>query len=375
MKIERIIKRQILEHIFDNKVIVIYGMLGVGKTTLILDILKEINEKYLFLSGEDRMNKWLSSQTVSILRENIAKHKLLVIDEAQKIDSIGLNLKLIVDHIKGVKILVTGSSSFDLSKQIGEPLVGRKWQFKLYPISQMELSQLESPFETKANLDKRLIYGSFPEVITTLALNNKKNILNSLIDNYLFKDLMQFDQINKADKMIDLLKLLCWQIGQEVSLSELANSLNLNSRTIEKYLDLLEKFFVIKKVNGFSRNLRKEISKNSRYYFYDNGIRNALINNFNDLNNRNDQGALWENYLFMERIKKQHYQNIYSNNYFWRTYDRKEIDLVEERDGKLFAFEFKWSTKKTKAPLDFLNNYSNSVYQEINQENYLSFIT
>lgn len=353
----------------DNKVIVVYGFKGVGKTTLIQEILKEIDEKYLLLSGEDRRNEWLSSQTIDILKENIGDYKLLVIDEAQKIDKIGLNLKLIVDHIKGIKVLVTGSSFFV------ESLVGRKWQFNLYPISQIELNQIESPFETKANLSKRLIYGSFPEVVTSSDLNKKRSILNSLIDNYLFKDLLQFNQINKADKIIDLLKLLCWQIGQEVSLSELANSLNINSRTVEKYLDLLEKTFVIKKVNGFSRNLRKEVSKNSRYYFYDNGIRNAIINNFNDLDDRNDVGSLWENYLFMERIKKQDYQKIYSNNYFWRTYDKKEIDLVEERDGKLFTFEFKWSAKKTKAPLDFLNTYLNSSYQLINQENYLSFIT
>jgi uncharacterized protein len=375
MIISRIIEKSIKSHLQANKVVVIYGSRQVGKTTLINKILKDVKEKYLFLSGEDRKNKWLSSQSIDILQENIANNKLLVIDEAQKIDNIGLNLKLIVDHIKNIKVLVTGSSSFDLSNQVGEPLVGRKWQFNLFPISQLELNKIEEKFETKSNLNKRLIYGSFPEVIINNNIAQKKEILNSLVDNYLFKDLLQYNQIKKADKILDLLKLLCWQIGKEVSLTELANNLDLNSRTVEKYLDLLEKVFVIKKINGFSRNLRKEITKNSRYYFYDNGIRNAIINNFNEIENRNDVGELWENYLFIERLKKQEYKRIYSNNYFWRTYDKKEIDLVEERDGKLYAYEFKWGKKKAKKPTEWLKTYKEAEYEVINQDNYLNFIS
>ncbi len=375
MIIPRIIEKSIKSHLQANKVVVIYGSRQVGKTTLINEILKDVKEKYLFLSGEDRKNKWLSSQSIDVLQENIANNKLLVIDEAQKIDNIGLNLKLIVDHIKNIKVLVTGSSSFDLSNQVGEPLVGRKWQFNLFPISQLELNKIEEKFETKSNLNKRLIYGSFPEVIVNKNISQKKEILNSLVDNYLFKDLLQYNQIKKADKILDLLKLLCWQIGKEVSLTELANSLDLNSRTVEKYLDLLEKVFVIKKINGFSRNLRKEITKNSRYYFYDNGIRNAIINNFNEIENRNDVGDLWENYLFIERLKKQEYKKIYSNNYFWRTYDKKEIDLIEERDGKFYGYEFKWGSKRTKKPTEWLKTYKEAEYEVINQDNYLNFIS
>ena len=375
MIIPRIIKKSIKDHLQANKVVVIYGSRQVGKTTLINDILKDIKEKYLFLSGEDRKNKWLSSQSIDILKENIANNKLLVIDEAQKLDNIGLNLKLIVDHIKNIKVLVTGSSSFDLSNQVGEPLVGRKWQFNLYPISQLELNKIEEKFETKSNLNNRLVYGSFPEVIVNNDISQKKEILNSLVDNYLFKDLLQYNQIKKSDKILDLLKLLCWQTGKEVSLTELANSLDLNSRTVEKYLDLLEKVFVIKKINGFSRNLRKEITKSSRYYFYDNGIRNAIINNFNEIENRNDLCDLWENYLFIERLKKQEYKRIYSNNYFWRTYDKKEIDFVEERDGKLYGYEFKWGAKKTKKPTEWLKTYKEAQYEVINQDNYLDFIS
>lgn len=375
MIIQRIIKKSIKDHLQANKVVVIYGSRQVGKTTLINDILKDIKEKYLFLSGEDRKNKWLSSQSIDILKENIANNKLLVIDEAQKLDNIDLNLKLIVDHIKNIKVLVTGSSSFDLSNQVGEPLVGRKWQFNLYPISQLELNKIEEKFETKSNLNNRLVYGSFPEVIVNNDISQKKEILNSLVDNYLFNDLLQYNQIKKSDKILDLLKLLCWQIGKEVSLTELANNLDLNSRTVEKYLDLLEKVFVIKKINGFSRNLRKEITKNSRYYFYDNGIRNAIINNFNQIENRNDLGDLWENYLFIERLKKQEYKKIYSNNYFWRTYDKKEIDFVEERDGKLYGYEFKWSAKKTKKPTEWLKTYKEAQYEVIGQDNYLDFIS
>jgi uncharacterized protein len=375
MFIPRNIEKSIKSHIQANKVVVIYGSRQVGKTTLIKNILTNFSEKYLFLSGEDRKNKWLSSQSIDILKNNIGEYKLLVIDEAQKINKIGLNLKLIVDHIDKIKVLVTGSSAFDLANQLGEPLVGRKWQYILYPIAQLELNSIENKFETNINLKDRLIYGSFPEVITAKNLQTKKEILNSLVDNYLFKDLLEFDKIKKSYKILDLLKLICFQIGKEVSLSELSNYLDLNQRTVEKYLDLLEKVFVLKRVYGFSRNLKKEVTKNSRYYFYDNGVRNAIVNNFNEMENRNDLGELWENYLFSERLKKQEYNKIYANNYFWRTYDKKEIDLVEERDGKLYGYEFKWGNKKTKKPTEWLKTYQEAQYKIINQDNYLEFIS
>jgi hypothetical protein len=376
MKIPRAIQSSILKKLQPNKVVVIYGPRQVGKTTLLHHILPQFKEDYLFLSGEDRtVQFWLASQSIEKLRENVGRNKILIIDEAQKVPEIGLNLKLIVDHIKGIKVLATCSSSFELAHQVGEPLVGRKWQFYLYPIAQLEMNQLEAPYQTKSRLESRLIYGAYPEVITTKDAALKRELLNSIADSYLYRDILELNGIRKPRKIIDVLKMLAFQIGSEVSLSELGNSVNLDLRTIERYLDLLEKAFVIRKVNGFSRNLRKEITKNSRYYFFDNGIRNALINNFNDLKTRNDVGPLWENYLFMERIKKQHYQNIYVNQYFWRTYTQQEIDLVEEREGKLFGYEFKWGRRQGKHPSEWRRAYPEAEYKTINQSNYLDFIT
>ena len=376
MKIPRAIQSNILKKLQPKKVVVIYGPRQVGKTTLLHHILPQLKEDYVILSGEDRtVQPWLASQSIEKLRENIGRKKILIIDEAQKVPEIGLNLKLIVDHIKGIKVMAAGSSSFELAHQVGEPLVGRKWQFYLYPIAQLEMNRLEAPYQTKSRLESRLIYGAYPEVITTRDLALKRELLNSIVDSYLYRDLLELNGIRKPRKIIDVLKMLAFQIGSEVSLSELGNNVNLDLRTIERYLDLLEKVFVIRKVDGFSRNLRKEITKNSRYYFFDNGVRNALINNFNDLKTRNDVGQLWENYLFMERIKKQHYQNIQVNRYFWRTYTQQEIDLVEEREGNLFGYEFKWGRKKGKHPSEWRKAYPEAEYRTINQDNYLDFIT
>lgn len=377
MHILRYLKKEIINKLEPNKGVIIYGARQVGKTTLVKEILKNFDSKdYMFLSGEDRdVRVWLASQSVSTLKRFIGSTKLLVIDEAQKIDQIGLNLKLIVDHIEGIKVIATGSSSFELSNQVGEPLVGRKWQFTLYPISQLELQDTENKHETFSNISDRLIYGSYPDVVTAIGIKEKKEIINSIVDGYLYKDVLEFEEVKKSQKIIDILKLIAFQIGQEVSLHEIGNSVNLDSRTVERYLDLLEKVFIVKRVRGFSRNLRKEVTKTSRFYFYDNGIRNAIIENFNDLNTRNDVGQLWENYLFMERMKRNEYKNISANIYFWRTWDKKEIDLVEEREGKLFGYEFKWGEKvDAKAPKDWVNTYDNASYEVINKENYLDFI-
>jgi len=374
--IPRLIEEDILAKLQPNKAIVIYGPRQVGKTTLLKALLTKIQEDYLFVSGEDNfVRAWLGSQSIDILKQNIGTKRLLIIDEAQKIDQIGLNLKLIIDHIENMKVIATGSSSFELANQIGEPLVGRKWQYILYPISQIELNLIEQKFQTIANLPTRLIYGAYPLVITSESLDEKREILHSLIDSHLYKDLLEFDEIKKSAKILDILRLMAFQIGKEVSLNEIATQVHLDLRTVEKYLDLLEKVFVIKRFFGFSRNLRKEITKNSRFYFFDNGIRNALINNFNALNIRDDLGQLWENYLVMERLKKQSYKKIYANNYFWRTYDKKEIDFIEERDGHLFGFEFKWSNKKVKAPKEWLESYQNASFEVINQDNFLGFIS
>lgn len=374
--IDRFVKSDIIQHLSPNKVVVIYGAKQVGKTTLIKEIIKEVNKPHMFISGEDMdVQDWLSSQSVSTLKKYIGDKKFLIIDEAQKVDQIGINLKLIVDHIEDIKIIATGSSSFELAHQVGEPLVGRKWQYNLYSIAQLELSKMEDIHITKANLEDRLIYGSYPNVITAVGIEEKQRTIKEITTSYLYKDTLAFSGIKKSDKIHSLLKKIAFQIGKEVSLNELGNSLDLDSRTVENYLDILEKAFVIKRVSGFSRNLRKEITKNSRFYFLDNGVRNAVIGNFNALDSRDDVGQIWENYLFIERMKKREYKKIYANQYFWRTWDRKEVDLVEERDGKLFGYELTWNEKKTKkAPKDWLGVYDNAFYEVIHRDNYLDFI-
>lgn len=356
-----------------GKVVVIHGPRRVGKTTLINKFL-EHESNYLLVTGEDVfVREFLSSSSIEKLKSFIGDKNLLVIDEAQYIPDIGLNLKLIVDHLPTVRVIATGSSTFDLAKQIGEPLTGRKSVIKIYPISQIELNQIENPAQTKSNLETRLIYGSYPEIVTHANDTLRKEYLHELVSSYLLKDILALDGVQKSKKLIDLLILLSFQIGHEVSHHELATQLSMSKTTVEKYLDLLEQVFVLFNIRGFSRNLRKEVTKTSRYYFCDNGIRNALINNFNSLNRRHDIGQLWENYLVMERLKKQQYYRILSNNYFWRTYDQKEVDWVEEREGKLFGYELKWK-ETVKAPSLWLDTYPNATFESINLDNYLQFI-
>lgn len=376
MHIPRYIKQEIKKKFEANKVIVLYGPRQVGKTTLMKEILEEEHAPYLFLSGENQdVCSWLGSTSLELLKSNIGQHNIIAIDEAQHVPNIGLSLKLLVDHIPGIRIFATGSASFMLANQVGEPLVGRKWQFTLFPIAQLELNAIEQRFETEARLEERLLFGSYPAVLTTTDRETKCDLLRSIVDAALYKDLLSYDDIRKSQKIIQLLKLIALQIGKEVSLQELANSLDMNVRTVEKYLFLLEQVSVLIRVGGFSRNLRKEISKSSRYYFYDVGIRNAILNNFIPLDSRSDVGDLWENYLFAERYKVQEYKKLYSNSYFWRTYDQQEIDLVEERDGKLFAFEFKWGNKKYSAPKAWKVAYPDSTFEVIQKSNYLPFIS
>lgn len=358
-----------------NKVIVIYGPRRCGKTTLLNKFLEGISEKYLFVSGEDlTVQNYLSSQSIQKLREFVGGNELIVIDEAQRTENIGINLKLIVDHIKNIKVIATGSSSFDLARDVGEPLTGRKFVLKLFPLAQMEISIIEQRFETDANLDARLIYGSYPEIVITNDNKQRELYLREIISSYLYKDILELEGIRHSNKLIRLLQLLAFQIGKEVSYNELGTQLGMSKNTVERYLDLLEKVFVVYKLSGFSRNLRKEVSKNHRYYFYDNGIRNAIIGNLNPLEMRDDTGTLWENYIIMERIKKQEYLQVVANNYFWRTYDQKEIDLIEEREGRLYGYEIKWKKTKARPPKDWLATYKNATYEVITRENYLEFI-
>ncbi|RDI56503.1 ATP-binding protein [Flavobacterium glaciei] len=364
--------------VLPNKVLILLGARRVGKTELIKNYLQTISARsYLQLNGEDINDaNLLKERSVANYKRLLHNIDLLVIDEAQTVPDIGLILKLIVDSIEGIKIIATGSSIFDLNNNLGEPLVGRKNTLYLFPLAQMEYSQYENYKQTTEKLEERLLFGSYPELLQYPDWEEKKEYLYEIINSYLLKDILVFEGIKHADKIYDLLRLIAHQLGKEVSLQELANQLQMSKNTVSNYLDLLSKVFIIFKVEGFSRNLRKEIVKSNRWYFYDNGIRNGIINNFNRLDSRTDVGDLWENYLAVERVKKQNYLKTKTNNYFWRTYDHQELDWLEEKGDALAGFEFKWSeTKKAKIPAAFAKAYPDATYEVINRSNYLDFIT
>ena len=374
------VPRKQLEHlkslIQPGKVIVVYGARRVGKTTLLHKLVENLEkETVLFVNGDDiTARQFLASQSIENLKDFVGRHQYLIIDEAQYVPNIGLNLKLIVDHIPGIKVIAAGSSSFDLAQNVGEPLTGRRFVLRLYPLAQMEISKMEKPHETSANLETRLIYGSYPEVVTLRDNKLREEYLRELIASYLFKDILVLDGIRYSEKLVRLLQLLAFQIGSEVSLSEIGRQLAMSKNTVERYLDLLEKVFVIFRLTGFSRNLRKEITKNNRYFFYDVGIRNAVVGMFNPLNLRDDTGKIWENYIISEIQKHREYQRLSSGFYFWRTYDRKEIDLIEECAGKLSGYEIKWKQSRAKAPKDWRKFYPDAGFEVIHQGNYLSYI-
>jgi uncharacterized protein len=372
MEVSRYI--QLAEATSNGKVLIIYGPRQVGKTTLLNTYIKETNEKTLFVSGEDyRTQKIFSNNDTTAILEFAEGYGVLIIDEAQAIENIGLGLKLLVDNRKNIKVIATGSSSFELSNQVGEPLVGRSKILTLFPVAQLELNRHFNKHELKENLEQYLIFGSYPEVITSKTREQKQEVISEIANAYLFKDILTHQNLRNSNKLRQILQLLAFQIGSEVSLNEIANAINLDVKTVDKYLDLLEKAFVIKSLSGFSRNLRSEVNQKKKYYFFDLGIRNAVISNYNTLDLRNDAGALWENFLFMERLKKLSYSKTPNNVYFWRTYQQKEIDLIQETNGTLFAFEFKWGKKQTKPPQLFLDTYENSKFEVINRDNYLDF--
>ncbi|MDP2335061.1 MAG: ATP-binding protein [Bacteroidota bacterium] len=358
-----------------GKVFVLYGPRRVGKTELIKKMISGFSGKTFTGTGDNQeVRELLSAQKLSQLQSAFGSYQLIFIDEAQRIPEVGFALKLLIDHFPEMIILVTGSSAFDLSGKIGEPLTGRNTLRNLFPISVLELNEQYGGMYVLQKLEDLLIYGAYPEVLKASSADDKKEYLISIRDSYLLKDILELESIKNPSKLSDLLKLLAFQIGQEVSLNELGNSLGIARQSVERYLDLLEKTFIIKKVGGFSRNLRKEVVKTARYFFWDNGIRNAIINNFNLPVQRNDLDMLWENFLFMERLKTKSYKRIFSNDYFWRTYDRQEIDLVEDRDGKLYAYEFKWKLRKVKAPKAWTDAYPDSEFQVISKENFLEFL-
>jgi len=368
----------IKELIKPNKVLIIYGPRRVGKTTLLDNFLKDTPLKYKIDSGDNiRVRQILGSQDFKQILEYMEGYELYAIDEAQQILGIGMGLKILADNINGIYIIATGSSSFDLSSMAGEPLTGRKTAILLYPLAQKELLALYNRFELKEKLEDFLIYGSYPDVITAANKKEKIEVLEELVNSYLLKDVLALDNLKSSKTLIDLLKLLAFQTGSLVSFNELAAKLRIDVKTVAKYLDVLEKTFVIKKLSGFNRNLRNEITAKAKYYFIDNGIRNAVVSQFNTLENRDDVGILWENFIFMERIKKMTYERIMPVNfYFWRTYDGKEVDLVEENNGVLSSYELKWSKDKHNNKTRALWNktYPNAPLSVVNSENYLDFV-
>lgn len=374
--IKRSIQNQIVQSLQPQKVIVLLGARRTGKTVLLNQIIEQIQEPFLLLNGENMtMAELLANRSPQNYRQLLGDKKVLLIDEAQKIDQIGKVLKLMVDEIEGLKIIATGSSAFDLKNLAGEPLTGRKKNFRLFPLSEVEYLQVENRFEKRENMEARLIFGNYPELLNIVGAKEKSDYLQDVVSSYLLKDILAFENIRNPSKIFNLLRLIAYQIGNEVSYQELGKQLGMSKNTVEKYLDLLSKVFVIHKVGGFSKNLRKEIVKNVRWYFYDNGIRNTIIANLNPLRMRNDVGTLWENYIFGERIKFQHYNRMLVNNFFWRTYDQQEIDWVEEREGKLFGYEFKWNPKKkVSAPSGWRNAYPDAFFEIITPENYFNWV-
>lgn len=359
-----------------NKVLVLYGPRRVGKTTLLQRFLEHTPLKYKLDSGDNiRTQQILSSQDFNQILAYVEGYELLAIDEAQNIPNIGMGLKIIVDQVPGIRVIVTGSSSFELAGQVGEPLTGRKVTRILYPLSQSELLSVYNRFELKERLAEFIIFGSYPEVLQASSRRNRMEIINEIANAYLLKDILALDRIKNSRTLFNLLKLLAFQVGNEVSITELSTQLGVDMKTVKRYLDLLEKSFVIYRLNGFSRNLRQEVTNKSKYYFMDNGIRNAIIAQFNDLSQRNDVGALWENFVFIERLKARTYSPLFANIYFWRTYQQQEIDLIEEHSGKLFAYEFKWASNRiVKQPSSWQKSYPESEFRVIHPENYLDFV-
>lgn len=376
MIIPRLLLPNIEKYITPGKVLILYGPRQVGKTTLVSELVARSSLKCKFINADELIYRQaLSSQDKIILGDLLGDHELLVIDEAQRVTNIGLNLKILVDNYPQAAIIATGSASFDLANKIYEPLTGRTLTFNLYPISFSELVNAFGLFESRRHLERWLVYGGYPAIITTELPAMRERLLSELAGAYLYKDILEIDGVRRADKIIDLLRLLAFQIGQEVSVNELALNLAINRDTVERYLDLLEKVFVIYRINGFSRNLRKEISKSARYFFYDNGVRNVLIQNFNALALRNDVGQLWENYLMVERRKTNQYTQRRVNSYFWRTYDQKEIDYIEEAGGKLTGFEFKWQGgMKVSTKREFIRHYPEAELTTITHQNFEHFL-
>ena len=371
--IKRILTDRVKERFWKRKAILLMGPRQVGKTTL-LHTLFENPDDVLFMNGDELDVRQLF-ETVSAARLDaiIGGKKIVIIDEAQRIEDIGLRLKLITDSLPNVQLIAMGSSSFDLANKVNEPLTGRKWEYKMYPLSFAEMVNHHGLLEEKRLLRHRLVYGYYPDVV--INQGDEREILKQLSDSYLYKDILIWEQIKKPEKLLLLLQALAFQVGSQVSYNELGQICSLDSKTVERYIMLLEQTFVIFRLGSFSRNLRNELKSSRKIYFYDNGIRNSIIANFSQVETRNDIGALWENFLVSERAKALSYKGTWRNNWFWRTTGQQEIDYIEEGDGKIYAYEFKWNSKaKYKMPRQFVDSYPGSEFLVVTPDNMDDFL-
>ena len=377
MTIERELKSQVVKRIKPQKMMLIYGPRRVGKTLLLREIYNEFEGKKLLLNGESSDTvRMLSDRSISNYKHLFAEVSLLAIDEAQHIPEIGMKLKLMVDEIPGLAIVATGSSSFDLQNQAGEPLVGRSTRFMLTPFSIKEINKQQPTFQTITNIDQHLVYGFYPELISIDSGAEQARYLTEIVDSYLLRDILAIDGVKNAQKMHDLLRLVAYQVGSEVSTDELGKQLGVSRNTAERYLDLLQKVFVLYRLGGYSKNLRKEVVKSSKWYFQDNGIRNAVLNDFRPFADRSseERGALWENFIIGERMKRKHNNMAGTNLYFWRTYDQQEIDLIEEDGEIITAYEIKSGKKNPKIPKAFANAYPEAAYNIVNRDMFWDYV-
>ncbi|MEN9522645.1 MAG: hypothetical protein RL065_1022 [Bacteroidota bacterium] len=358
-----------------QKVSLLLGARRVGKTIVLQQIANKYKENCLLLNGEDQdVRELLLRRSVANYKKIIGEKQLLIIDEAHHIPEIGKIAKLMIDEIKPLHIILSGSSTFNLQQGAGEPLVGRSYEYTLYPIAQCELKEQENLLQTKANLSDRLIYGSYPEVLRLTTNKEKEEYLKLLVNQYLLKDILEFENVKQSDKLKKLLQLLAFQVGSESSSEDMGKRLGISKNTVDRYLDLLTKVFVIFRLNGFGNNLSKEMTKKPKWYFFDNGVRNAIINDFKPIEVRQDVGFLWENYLINERIKANAYQQKNKEYFFWRTYDQQEIDFIEVENKIISAFEFKYSDTKVKIPGAFAKAYPKAAFTIYTKENYLDWV-
>lgn len=371
--IARQLKPQIEAQLGSGKAIILLGARQVGKSTLIHEIFDN-RDDVLWLNGDDSdVQRIFSEMTTDRLRLFIGNKKYLVVDEAQRISNIGLRLKLITDQIKGVQVIATGSSSLQLAAGVGESLTGRKREFKMYPLSFKEMVDNTDALKETRSIPHRMIYGYYPEVVSLPG--EEKEVLRELSSSYLYKDILQLDGIGRPDKLVLLVQALARQIGDQIAYREIGQLIGLDSKTVEKYIDILEKNFIVFRLGSFSRNLRNELKYSKKIYFYDLGIRNAVINDYREAENREDTGALWENFFIVERLKQNNYSRSFANMWFWRTTQQKEIDLIEEKDGAITAFEAKWNpAKKTSVPPHFARSYPDAAFHIVTPENAIEYL-